>query len=186
MHRRREPDRMAASHLSVIPSRSVARRRLAGPGAAALLAVAAVAGCATKGTAPAPVDEAPPVESRVPEPPGARRAVPRGPVLALLDRAARAERAGDLEAAAAAVERALRFAPRDARLWHRLARIRLAQGMWQRAEALARRSLALAPRDRALGARNWRVIAAARAGRGDRVGAERARRHAEALEGARG
>ncbi len=169
---------MAAPHL----------RLTAVPAASALLAVLAAAGCATAPPAPVAGPGGAPVEE-VPAPsPGAPPAAPpaRGPVLALLDEARAAERAGDLEAAAAAVERALRIAPGDAALWHRLARIRLAQGLPRQAESLARRSLALAPRDRALAARNWRLIARARRARGDAAGAREAERRAAALEGATG
>ena len=170
---------MAAPHL----------RLTAVPAAFPLLAALAAAGCASAPPAPvvepggAPVEEAS-APSR-PSPEGAAPA-PRGPVLALLDEARAAERAGDLEGAAASVERALRIAPRDAVLWHRLARIRLAQGRWRQAESLARRSLALAPRARALAARNWRLIARARRARGDAAGAREAERRAAALEGATG
>ena len=170
---------MAAPHL----------RLTAVPAAPALLAVLAAAGCATAPPAPVTGPSLPPVEEAPapshPPPEGVAPA-PRGPVLALLDEAHAAERAGDLEAAAAAVERALRIAPRDAMLWHRLARIRLAQGLPRQAESLARRSLALAPRARALAARNWRLIAHARRARGDAAGAREAERRAAALEGATG
>ncbi len=171
---------MAAPHL----------RLTAVPAAFPLLAALAAAGCATAPPAPvvepggAPVEEA--SAPSHPQPEGGAAPAPRGPVLALLDEAGAAERAGDLEGAAASVERALRIAPRDAVLWHRLARIRLAQGRWRQAESLARRSLALAPRARALAARNWRLIARARRARGDAAGAREAERRAAALEGATG
>src|SRR5262245_18354443 len=48
--------------------------------------------------------------------------------------------AGRLDSAAAFMERAIRLAPRNARLWQELARVRLKQGEFAQAEQVALRS----------------------------------------------
>lgn len=93
---------------------------------------------------------------------------------------------GDLRLAALHLERALRIAPRDADLWHRLAGVRLAQREFQQAERMAERSLQLRPGDRRLALENWRVIAQAREARGDSEGARRAWDEVRRLESALG
>jgi len=66
------------------------------------------------------------------------------------------------ERAAALLERALRIEPRNAQLWHRLAKIRLQQGRYGMAESLAQKSNALAKDDEALKRRNAELIEIAR------------------------
>jgi tetratricopeptide (TPR) repeat protein len=68
------------------------------------------------------------------------------------------------EQAAELLERALRIEPRNAQLWHRLAKIRLQQGRYGMAESLAQKSNALARDDEALKRLNAELIAAARRG----------------------
>jgi len=102
---------------------------------------------------------------RAPAPVSRARPQPHRAVAALLDRAADRQRAGDLDGAAAALERALRIAPDDARIWNRLARVRLAQGRFRQAAGLAAKSNSLAGGDPGLRADNDRIIARARAGR---------------------
>ena len=58
-------------------------------------------------------------------------------VIALLDRAQADAGAGRPDAASATLERALRIEPRNARLWHELAQLRLAQGQYAQAISLA-------------------------------------------------
>lgn len=70
--------------------------------------------------------------------------------------------AREWEKAAALLERALRIEPRNARLWQRLAEVRLSQGHYAQAESLAIKSNALAPKDQALQARNAQIIQQAR------------------------
>lgn len=82
-------------------------------------------------------------------------------VLALAEAADEKLRNRDPESAAAALERALRMAPADAWLWHRLAQVRLGQGRWQLAMVLARKSDALASANPELRAANARLIARA-------------------------
>ena len=124
-----------------------------------LVALVLLAGCAmAPSEQPAPV--APP---------------PENAAVAGLVQTARADAdAGRLASAAAKLERALRIAPRDARLWHELARVRLAQGEYAQAESLAARSDYWAGADDALRADNWRLIADARRARGDDAGAQAA------------
>ena len=69
---------------------------------------------------------------------------------------------------------ALRIEPRNARLWHELARVRLKQGQFAQAENVAARSNSWAGDDRALRAENWRLIAESRRARGDADGAKAA------------
>lgn len=105
------------------------------------------------------------------------------PAVVAMVRAAEGERrAGRLEQAAALLERALRIEPRNALLWHRLARIRLAQGAPRQAAGLAAKSNALAGRDRRLKAANWRLIGRARTRLGDTAGAAAAFARAAGLE----
>lgn len=103
-------------------------------------------------------------------------------VVALMDDAERRTQAGEHDAAAARIERALQVSPDNAWLWHRLARERLAQGRAQEAENLATRSISLAPGDARLQASNWRVMEQARRARGDERGADEAAARAARLE----
>ncbi|NOZ53531.1 MAG: tetratricopeptide repeat protein [Gammaproteobacteria bacterium] len=79
-------------------------------------------------------------------------------ILALLDRASQQEKLGRPERAAAALERALRIEPKNARLWHRLAVIRFEQGQYVQAESLAAKSSALAAGDWHLKQKNAEII----------------------------
>lgn len=102
-------------------------------------------------------------------------------VVALLDSAATHVNSGDLDKAAASLERALRIEPRNAGIWHDLAQVRLHQGQYQQAESLASKSNSLAGSDRSLQARNWRVIGSARRSAGDSAGADAADAQATTL-----
>lgn len=93
----------------------------------------------------------------------------------LVRRAEDQQLAGDLAGASVSVERALRIAPEDAALWHRLAQVRFDQGQHDRVVQLASKSNALAaPSDADLRADNWRLIARARQALGDDAGARAA------------
>lgn len=112
----------------------------------------------TSETAPSTAE---PVEPNAEVPP--RATAPQPPaVIALLDNAGRQEKSGKLESAAAILERAVRVDPRNPLVWHRLARVRLAQGQWQAAANMATRSNSLAAGDTDLQRRNAAVIAEAR------------------------
>jgi Flp pilus assembly protein TadD len=128
-------------------------------------------GCATP---PGPPD----IPHEKPEPPPVAPA-PLPPkeniAVAGLMETARADAAsGNLANAAASLERALRIEPRNPRLWHELARVRLKQGQFAQAENVAARSNSWAGEDRALRAENWRLIAESRKARGDSEGAQKA------------
>ena len=122
----------------------------------AFLAIA-VAGCATVrqpelgGPAPAPAP--------LPEPAARTENLA---IAGLLDGARADAAAGRLANAAASLERALRIEPRNPRLWQELARVRLQQGDFARAESMAARSNTWAGGDSALRAENQRIIEEAR------------------------
>ena len=103
-------------------------------------------------------------------------------VVALLDRAQLDTDTGHREAAGSALERGLRIEPRNAWLWHELARLRLTQGQYAQAIALARKSISFAAHDRSLLALDWRVIGNARVAQGNSAGAQEAFKQAADLE----
>ena len=148
-----------------------------------LVVIAVAAAAALSGCASGPEPRHPPASTApVPEEPVAAKpairpvvkptplpaprvqppAAPSSTVLALLDHAnARMER-GDLAAAAASLERAIRIEPRNPGLWNRLARIRLKQGNYSQAASLAAKSSSLAAGDAELLADNRAIIEQAR------------------------
>jgi len=133
-----------------------------------LLAVL-LAGCATPPRPPPeaePKPEAPPVAAPTPKENIA--------IAGLMDSARTEAAAGNLAGAAASLERALRIEPRNPRLWHELARVRLKQGQHAQAESVAARSNSWAGEDKALRAENWRLISESRNARGDQEGAKAA------------
>jgi Tfp pilus assembly protein PilF len=126
---------------------------------AALLVLALLAGCAT---APEQPPQAPAPEAAPPEAQQKRESV----AIAGLMQSARADAsAGRLSNAAASLERALRIEPRNPRLWHELAKVRLKQGQYAQAESMAARSNAWAGNDSGLREDNQRLIEEARAAR---------------------
>jgi tetratricopeptide (TPR) repeat protein len=104
-------------------------------------------------------------------------------VVALLGQAENQANNGDLPAAAATLERAIRIEPRNPLLWYHLATVRLAQQEAGQAEQLAAKSNSLAAGNRVQQSRNWRLIARARQALGDAAGAGAAERRARELEG---
>jgi tetratricopeptide (TPR) repeat protein len=105
---------------------------------------------------PAPVSRSTPVPQTQAAPAGDASAVGT-----LLASAQQAQSSGNPAQAAATLERALRLEPRNAKLWHELARVRLAQGQPGLAEALARKSSTLAGDDADLRQRNNTLISEA-------------------------
>lgn len=91
---------------------------------------------------------------------------PSTAVTALLDTAGQQARAGNLDTAAATLERALRLEPRNPELWTRLAEIRLQQGEFDQAANLAAKSNNLAGNNAALITRNLKIIEQARGRKG--------------------
>lgn len=116
------------------------------------------------------------------EPPPLPPASGNRAVMALLDRAQTDAGAGRPDAASATLERALRIEPRNARLWHELAQLRLAQGQYGQAISLAQKSNSFAGSQRQLQALNWRVIGQARIAQGNADAGQKALDRAAALE----
>jgi tetratricopeptide (TPR) repeat protein len=125
-------------------------------------------------TAPTPAPQAPP--------PAELAGEGNEAVVALLDSASDYVGTGELDKAAAALERALRIEPRNASIWHDLGQIRLHQGQYQQAESLATKSNSLAGDNNTLKARNWRLIAVSRQAVGDQIGADAAEAQAIVVE----
>jgi len=111
--------------------------------------------CATREEAPSPAAPPPP-----PETPIARENVA---IAGLMESARGDAAAGRLVQAAGSLERALRIEPRNPRLWHELAKVRLRQGDTAQAANLAARSNSFAASDAALRAANRAIIEQARA-----------------------
>lgn len=103
-------------------------------------------------------------------------------VVALLDQAEQQANAGELESAAASLERAIRIDPRNPVLWYHLATVRLSQGEASQAEQLAVKSNSLAAGNRVQQVRNWRLIAQARRELNNTQGAAAAERRARELD----
>lgn len=105
---------------------------------------------------PPPATEVPPVVEPPPPPP---KSFKLGPATsALVTQARGSSGAGDYDAAAATLERALRIEPANPLVWIEMARVRLESGDAQQAENMARRALSLAvgaPKEQA---EAWRLI----------------------------
>ncbi len=113
--------------------------------------------------------------------PSGINAVQSPAVVALLESAEQQANAGNLESSAASLERAIRIDPNNPVLWYHLATVRLEQGDSVQAEQLAVKSNRLAAGSPAQQARNWQLIAKARAARNDTAGASEARQQARQL-----
>jgi len=96
----------------------------------------------------------------------------------LIKQAEQQRQARDYVGAAATLERALGIQPQEPYIWNRLARVRMEQGLYAKAEPLALRSNALSGDQVALKQDNWSMIAAARRAVGDTAGAKEAERKA--------
>ncbi len=135
---------------------------------------------------PTPITAPVPVPGEPLPPPATAPPIQSAAVASLMDGARIDAAAGRLAHAAASIERALRLEPRNPRLWHELARVRLKQGEYAQAENLAARSNSWAGGDYRLRAENWRLIAQAREARGDAGGAKAALEAAERQPSAAG
>ncbi|HHS83734.1 MAG TPA: tetratricopeptide repeat protein [Gammaproteobacteria bacterium] len=134
-----------------------------------------------RGPMPRPVVTAPPEPAEVvvakpatrptvtpaplPEPPPRPARPANSTVLALLSDARTLADSGNLAAAAANLERAIRIDPRNAQLWNRLAHVRLKQKKYSLAASLAAKSNSLAAGDSTLLNDNLAIIEQARGGR---------------------
>lgn len=116
-----------------------------------------------------------PEQKQIPEP--SSRAVSD-----LIAKADHMEQSGELETAAASLERAVRISPKDPIPWQRLAQIRLLQKDAVQAEILAGKSNSLAGRSKRIMCRNWQIIKEARYLAGDVKGALRAEDKIEELD----
>ncbi|WP_431064382.1 tetratricopeptide repeat protein [Methylotuvimicrobium sp.] len=101
--------------------------------------------------------------------------------IAMISDADRSAGAGNLDSAAAVLERGLRIEPRNATLIYKLAEVRLKQAKPKQAEDLAKKSAILAGSDSRLKKRCWLLIAEAKKMQGDLAGAMDARLKAENL-----
>lgn len=85
---------------------------------------------------------------------------PQNPaVLALLDSAHQQSSQGQYATAVSKLERAVRIAPRDAKVWHELAALRYEQRKFELAISLAKKSNLLSAGNAALQRTNWFLIA---------------------------
>ena len=118
-----------------------------------------LAGCASR--APGPPSSAP-TPAPIPETPTSRETVA---IAGLMESARGDAAAGRLVQAVGTLERALRIEPRNPRLWHELAKVRLRQGDGAQAANLAARSNSFAGSDSALRAANQSIIEQSREAR---------------------
>ncbi len=149
--------------------------------AALCLACVLLAACAGQQPAPAGAP-APPIDPQMepdadppPPPPAAPAPRPRSdtsaPTLALLRQSERSAENGDVAAAIAYVERAIRLNPQDGTLWLRLAQLHLDAGEPAAAEQFAHKALTLAGDQVAQQRSAWLLVADARESQGDASGA---------------
>jgi hypothetical protein len=82
---------------------------------------------------------------------------------------------GNMEAATATIERAIRIEPRNATLYYKLALLRLKQSKPRLAEDLAKKAALLASNDKQLKKHSWLLVARAREMQGDLKGGKEAR-----------
>ncbi|WP_370300239.1 tetratricopeptide repeat protein [Abyssibacter sp.] len=102
--------------------------------------------------------------------------------IALADQAAALRNQGDLQGAAAQLERALRIEPRNAFLWLLLGQIHLEQADTDQARQMAHRARSLASGNPYVLGPAWRIAEAAWRAEGDAAQAEDAARSAEQAE----
>lgn len=100
---------------------------------------------------------------------------------ALVSVAKQNSKSGDLDSAAASIERAIRIEPRNATLFYKLALLRLDQSKPRLAEDLAKKSALLASTDNTLKKHCWLLIAHAREIQQDFAGAKDARAKADSF-----
>jgi hypothetical protein len=96
-------------------------------------------------------------------------------VTALVTAANQSSKSGDVESAAAAIERAIRIEPRNGELLYKLAVLRLKQSKPVLAEDLAKKAALLAGKDNVLKKNSWLLIAHAKEMQNDAAGAAEAK-----------
>ena len=95
-------------------------------------------------------------------------------VLALIKKARTNAMKGDIDKAMLRLERAARIEPKNAAVWHYIAKLFLQQENYKQAAGYAAKSISLAASNKPLIIDNWRIIAHSRYRLGDKKGAQRA------------
>ncbi len=106
-------------------------------------------------------------------------------VISLIEKARVATQQGDYQRAEVLLERTVHIEPKNATLWHYLAKLRLHQSRYQDAVGLAQKSSYLAGSNNKLIADNWRIIAHSKQQMGDQAGAVQAQDKARQFSGQR-
>ncbi|MGV1098754.1 tetratricopeptide repeat protein [Thiovibrio sp. JS02] len=104
---------------------------------------------------------------------------PPGQAGALLASANKAMQAGQPDKAEMHLERALRLAPRDAQLWHGMAKVRFGQGNYSQAVQFCLKSNSLAGKNGAVIRQNWLLMEKAHLKMGNKEKAAQARQKAD-------
>ena len=102
-------------------------------------------------------------------------------VKSLLVDARGAANSGNISRAESLLERALRIEPRNAVLWHYMAKMKLHQGRYNKAIGMAAKSNSMVKNDKKLLADNWRIIAHAENWLGHMDKSQRAQDRADQL-----
>jgi len=104
-------------------------------------------------------------------------------VISLIEKARLATQQGDYQRAEVLLERTVHIEPKNASLWHYLAKLRLHQSRFKDAVGLAQKSSYLAGSNNKLKADNWRIIAHSRQQMGEESGARKAQDKARYYSG---
>lgn len=129
-----------------------------------------------------PIEQSPPPQPELTPFQPIETTVALSPVVtALVSTANQNTKAGDIESAAASIERAIRIEPRNATLFYKLALLRLKQSKPRLAEDLAKKSALLAVNDNTLKKHCWLLIAHARELQQNFPGAKEAKMKADSF-----
>src|SRR5690606_10209279 len=104
------------------------------------------------------------------------RTLPSPAAQAMIEQARTARQEGQLAQATSLLERAQRMSPQAAEVYYELAAVKMADGAFVQAEQFCQKALSVAGGDGSLRSRIWQRIAEIREARGDKRGAEEARR----------
>jgi len=102
-------------------------------------------------------------------------------VKSLLVDARGAANSGNISRAESLLERALRIEPRNAVLWHYMAKMKLHQGRYNKAIGMAAKSNSMIKNNKTLMADNWRIIAHAENWLGNIDNSQKAQEKADKL-----
>jgi len=131
-----------------------------------------IASCVPKERANIPVYRAEPPE-QMPQ--------PSGQTESLLASANKAMQEGQLDKAEMQLERALRLSPRDAQLWHGMAKVRFEQGNYSQVVQFCLKSNSLAGKNDAVVRQNWLLMEKAYLEIGEKEKALQARQKASEM-----